>query len=327
MRRILLFGSIVALVLVVNLVGNGRGSRTLAQESTPATACVAPDLPPATPVPVEDGTEHDHEATPEAQAETEDAGPMSLATPEGEAPADEATAAATIAGVENLIACINTGDYVGLTALMTESFIHTVLGVPSSADVPATFDGAVPLEVVSLDNVLTYEDGSSSVDIVYTGLFNGPGGISAERWFIVEDGGYLKINFLAPIAMPDGALPEAIVVDVTMVDYAFALGQSTLPANTPIIFRLANTSAGGEGHVAVLVTYPEGTTPETLISGESDVEASTAFLAEVYLDPGQTGDMAVTGLEAGTYFLVCYVATPDGTPHHDLGMVAQVTVE
>ncbi len=252
---------------------------------------------------------------------------MSLATPEGEAPADEATAAATIAGVENLIACINTGDYVGLSALMTESFIHTVLGVPSAADVPASFEGAVPLEVVSLDNVLTYEDGSASVDIVFTGFFNGPGGISAERWFIVEDGGFFKINIITPIAMPEGALPGAVVVDVTLVDYAFALSESTLPANTPIIFRLTNQSAGGEGHVAALLTYPDGTTPESLISGESDIQASTAFFAGAYLDPGQTGEMAVTGLEAGMYFLVCDVATASGTPHHDLGMVAQVTVE
>ncbi len=58
MRRFVLLGPIVALVLVVNIVGFAHVSRTLAQESTPATACVAPELPPATPVPVEDGTEH-----------------------------------------------------------------------------------------------------------------------------------------------------------------------------------------------------------------------------------------------------------------------------
>jgi hypothetical protein len=35
----------------------------------------------------------------------------------------------------------------------------------------------------------------------------------------------------------------------------------------------------------------------------------------------------VEDLAPGTYTLVCDVTTPDGTPHWQLGMVAQFTVE
>ena len=137
----------------------------------------------------------------------------------------------------------------------------------------------------------------------------------------------LKVDNVTQVPLPEGALPGALVVEVRMVDFAFALSQTTLPANTPIVFRITNESSSGAGHVAVTLTYPDGTTAESLITGETDLEASTGFFGALYLEPGQSGDFGVTGLEPGTYFLACDVTTSAGTPHHDLGMVSQITVE
>jgi uncharacterized cupredoxin-like copper-binding protein len=123
-------------------------------------------------------------------------------------------------------------------------------------------------------------------------------------------------------------LPGATVIDVQMVDFAFALSKYTVPANTPVIFRTTNNSGTGSPHVNVVLTYVEGTTAEGLIEGEVNLEeASTGFFGAVFLEPGQSGDLAFESLAPGTYFLVCDVETEDGTPHFELGMVSQVTVE
>ena len=69
---------------------------------------------------------------------------------------------------------------------------------------PATFEGVGPFDVVSLDNVQTYDDGTVSVDFVYGGFFNGPGGVTAERWYLVEEDGDLKVDNITQISMPEG---------------------------------------------------------------------------------------------------------------------------
>jgi len=336
MRRILLFGPVVVLVLVLNLVGAGSGARAVAQESTPVAGCEGPELPPGTPTPMEDAASpaadhaegEDHEATPtgDEAAEGEEES-FEMATPEGVMPAAEADAATAIAGMENVIACFDTGDYPAAGALMTDRFIQEFLGIPTVYDVPANLEGAAPFEVVSLDNAQTYADGSYSVDFIYSGFFNGPCGITAERWFLVDEGGYLKVDNITQISLPEGALPGALVVDVTMVDYAFALSQTTLPADTPIIFRLTNATSSGAPHVGVVLTFEAGTTAEAVISSETEIGEPTGFFGALYLEAGDSGEFGVTGLAAGTYFLACDVETEAGNPHYELGMVSEITVE
>jgi uncharacterized cupredoxin-like copper-binding protein len=330
MRRVLLIGRVLVLGVLVNVAGLLAAFSVTAQEATPVASCVAPELPPGTPTPMEEapaaedeGEEHDHAATPGAEEEEAPVGEMTL--PVG-TPADAETAAAVTAAIQNLIACIDSGEYLKAGALATTNFIQNFLGVPTVYDVPSTFEGVGPFEVRSLDNAQTYDDGSVSIDFVYGGFGNGPGGISSERWFFVEEDGLLKLDNILPISLPEGALPGALVVEVTMVDYAFALSQTTLPANQPIVFRVTNASSSNAGHVAVILTFAEGTTVEALIAGESDVEP-TGFFGALYLDPGQSGDLGVTGLGAGTYFLACDVETEAGTPHYDLGMVTEIRVE
>jgi len=112
-----------------------------------------------------------------------------------------------------------------------------------------------------------------------------------------------------------------------MVDYAFSLSQTTIPANQPVIFHLSNNSASMSGHVAILVTCQD-ITPVQLITGERDGEAEClGFFGAQYLEVGQTSDFIFTGLEPGNYILACDVETPDGISHVELGMVAEFVVE
>jgi uncharacterized cupredoxin-like copper-binding protein len=243
-------------------------------------------------------------------------------------PADPTAAGEAEAALANLINCINGGDYLAAAALMTDNFIQNFLEVPTPYDVPATFEGVQPIDVRSVSSAQTYADGRVSVDAVFTGLFGGPGSLGSARWSFVEEDGTYKLDHYQDVPLPEGALPGATVIDVQMVDFAFALSEYTVPANTPVIFRTTNHSGSGSPHVNVVLTYEEGMTAERLIKGEVNIEeASTGFYGAVFLEPGQSGDLAFESLAPGTYFLVCDVETEDGTPHYELGMVSQVTVE
>ena len=320
---------LVALVVLLSLVLVTPAS-VMAQEASPAASpmvgpCVAPELPPGTPTPMEEGTPAaEMEATPDG---AEDEATAVEEAPAG-TPADPTAAGEAEAALANLINCINGGDYLAAAALMTDTFIQNFIEVPTPYDVPATFEGVQPVDVRSVGNAQTYADGRVSVDMVFTGLFNGPGAIGSERFFFAEEDGTYKLDNVTPDPLPEGALPGATVIDVQMVDFAFALSEYTVPANTPVIFRTTNNSGTGSPHVNVVLTYTEGTTAEGLIEGEVNLEeASTGFYGAVFLEPGQSGDLAFESLAPGTYFLVCDVETEDGTPHYELGMVSQVTVE
>ena len=328
--RARLLASAMALLLALGMVLPAVAQDATPLATPPAGPCEAPELPPGTPTPREEATpEAEAEASPgveedQAVAAEEEAPP---AAPAG-TPAASAEAEAAEAALENLFNCINAGDYLAVAALLTENFIRNFIDVPTPYDVPATFEDVQPVAVRSLGNAQTYADGRVSVDAVYTGLFGGPGALASDRWFFVEEDGVYKLdNVQFGVPLPEGVLPGATVVDVQMVDFAFALDTYTIPAG-PVIFRTVNASAADHPHVNAVVTLREGTTAEQVIEGEVNAdEAYTGFFGAAFLEPGQTGDLAFERLEPGTYFLVCDVETADGTPHYELGMVAQITVE
>lgn len=332
--------SLVLVVMMLSFVAFAPAAA--AQEASPAASpmavtCDAPELPPGTPTPMEDAppaAAEDEPPAPDASPVDEEAPP---AAEEGAAevempagtPASEEEVAAVEAAVMNLFACLNEGNFLGAAALMTDNFVQGFLEAPTPYDAAVGLEeGFQTIEVLSTSNPQVYADGSASIEVAFAGLYNGPGGVGSARWTFVEEDGYWKLDNYMDVAVPEGVLPDAVIIDVHLVDYAFALSQSTIPAETPVIFRTSNTSASGAPHVNVVVTFDEGTTPQQVISGEIDpFEASTGFFGAIFLEPGMSGDLAFTGLEPGTYFLVCDVETADGAPHYELGMVAQITVE
>ena len=324
MHRTLLLLPILILAVVLNL----RFAGALAQDASPAAGeCVAPELPPGTPTPQEDlsAFEEAEEAEDIAQ---EEAGTLTATPADDGTAADTATAETAIAAMENLVNCLNARDYLAAAALTTPFFVENFIEVPTVYDFAASLEGAVPIEVLRIENALVYADGTVSVDFIYGGFFSGPTAVTAERWYYVPEDGAYKLNWISPIPLPVDVLPGATVVEVVMVDYAFYVEPKTVPAGAPVIFRVTNQAASTTGHVAVLLTYPAGTTAEQLIAGEVDVmEGATGFLGAIYLEPGQEADLAFTSLDAGVYFFGCDVETETGHLHFELGMVSQITVE
>ncbi len=242
------------------------------------------------------------------------------------AASDEVASAAT-AGLENVVSCIGLGDMDGLAALMTPNMLMFVTGGTDPAAVPGAMEGVAPMDVAHIGEATVDSSGRVGLPIVFGGLFNAPGSQVAETWYLVDDGGYWKVDGIQATTIPDGLYPDATILEIHMVDFAFALSENSIPTG-PVILRLSNTSFTHQGHVGATLTLTEGNTSESIISGDELPEDQvTGFFGSIYLDAGLTGDLYFADLAPGLYTIACDVATPDGTPHWQLGMVAQFTVE
>jgi hypothetical protein len=295
----------IALALGVSMLAGGLPA--LAQDASPASgACDAPPLAAA--------------ATVESEASPAPMGADAVAA------SDDVAAAAT-AGLENLISCIGSGDMEAVAALMTPSMVAFLTGDTDPAAVPEAMAGVAPMEVAHVGSPTVDSSGRVGVPIVFGGFLNQPGAQVAETWYLVEDGDYWKIDGFQATTIPDSVYPDATILDVQMVDFAFALSENAVPTG-PVILRFSNTSFTHQGHVGVTLTLTEGNTIESIImSDELPEDQVTGFLHAIYLEPGVTGDIYIAELQPGLYTLVCDVSTPDGIPHWMLGMVTQFTVE
>jgi hypothetical protein len=316
-------GLAIGLALLA-LAGVSITHAAVASAQETATECVAPEPPPGTPTPME-------ERTPEAMAEMEHE--VEEATPVAGTPADEATAAQVQAAVQNYAACYNTGDPTKWVPLLTENYLVATYGSANPYDAIAQEEGFPhpAAELVSIGNAMTYDDGRVSADVE---------AILGEHWFVhsrlffVEDEGYWKLDqedFLKP--EPEG---DTVVVGVNFVEvvdeatgettYAFEPNVATITQQPVIILRAISPEANQEMHEMAVIQLPEGAEPTGLLDGTVPFE-DVRFIGVVFdIPPGGQQDLALVNLEPGTYWLVCFFPSPDGTPHIARGMVTQITV-
>jgi hypothetical protein len=313
------FGFVIALLVALSLIGSSVAV-TSAQEASPSPTgtCDAPALPPGTPTP--------HEATPEG-------GMAGMATPEMAAspaveatpaelagtPADEATAAEVIAAAQNIVNCLESGNLEAAVALMTPEFILSFFGYTNPYDLLAGGDlEGTTFGNFTAENVLTYDDGSVSVDVTY---MQSEYQFVAERWFLVQDEGYWKIDRLVTMQpQPEG---DTAVLGVAMTEYAFTPNAPSVTGQPVVIFHGINQ--GAEPHEMAVLRLPEGVTVEQLLEDESLFD-QVEFIGFNFYEPGQEGDIALVGLDPGVYTLVCFVTAPDGQPHAAKGMYVDIEV-
>lgn len=278
----------------------------------PMPECVAPDLPPGTPTPMD-------MASPEAM----DMMPMPAASPEVEAErtgavADEATTAAAQAAAMNVVACLNSGNLEGVVALMTTNAMETEFGSGNPYDVMMFLEGFT-FEGFTTGTVYAYDDGSVSVDVQYN---QGPYQVVGERWNLVQDGDYWKLDgFGAAAPTVEG---DTTVVGVSLTDYAFTFNVSSVVQPEVLQFQVRND--GAELHELVLFRMPEGVTVEDIVADPEGTIPEDAFIGAVFAAPGEQTDMVLVGLEPGKYVAICFIPTPDGVPHFAEGMIAEFEV-
>ncbi len=317
---------LVALLATMTL-GVSRAGIASAQDATPAASptagpCDAPALPPGTPTPPE------AQATPEmnmaspAAAETEAAGEATAVVVEEVAqatPADEATASEAAAAATNLANCINGGNLEGAVALMTTHFTEELFGTGNPYDVIPNLQGTT-FGNFTTGAASSYADGSVSVDVSY---MQTEYQFISERWTLVQDGGYWKIDALESLSpQPEG---DTGVLGFTLTEYAFTAVGATEITEMPVLLIHASNQ-GAEPHEVIVLKLPEGLTVDQLLADES-LFSQVEFIGQTFYEPGQEGDMALINLPPGTYTLVCFVTAPDGQPHAAKGMVSEFTVD
>jgi plastocyanin len=146
---------------------------------------------------------------------------------------------------------------------------------------------------------------------------------------MVEQDGYWMLERTPGELVPDGMFPDANVVTVEMVDFAFALDQNEIPAGQ-VILRFVNSSYTHAAHVAGIVTLADDTiTSEDIIQMDAlpPDDQLTGFYGGLYLESGGSADVIFEDLQPGTYTMACDFETEAGVPHFMLGMVAQFDVK
>jgi len=316
MRRLF---ALVAFLLALSLV-----TPALAQDASPAASpvagdCVAPEVPPGTPTPMEPEASPAAgdilEATPEGDVEiVPEASPE---IPVGE-PAPEDVVAAVEAAIANAVSCLNAGDYVAFAALHTEAGLMAECGTTNVYDAPMCFEGIPPVVSADVTDVQVHDDGRVSADLVLQfGSF-----LMRERTFFVvsDDGTYL---FDPGVELPADVPEGATVIDGEMADYEFILSETSAPAGD-IAFNVTNT--GQYPHELVMLQLPEGITVEDVFADES-LFAQVRFFGFTYADPGQAANpMVLVDMQPGVYTLVCFIDVPEGVPHVMRGMITEFEV-
>jgi hypothetical protein len=316
MRRTLIGVLIVALLFPFGITS------AIAQDASPmAGECLAPEIPPGTPTPMEDMEMEmgSPPASPEAGMATPEDEMAMPPLPEpltGGAPADDATAAEVETAVRNLESCIASGMFVEASSLYTANGLMQVCGTANPYDGEFCWSG-LEITVESVENVQTYEDGSLSADVTYQ-FFNA---LQAEQFVFVREGDFLLIDAVIPleVEIPEGAT----VITGELVDYEFVLDATSAPAGD-IAFEVTNT--GEYPHELVVMALPEGVTIDDLLEDESLFE-QVQFFGFTFAEPGQDAPPAVlVDMEPGTYMVVCFVDVPEGVPHVMRGMVLEFEV-
>jgi len=120
--------------------------------------------------------------------------------------------------------------------------------------------------------------------------------------------------------------PTANVVNITGTDFAFQ-APDTIPAG---LTTLKFVNAGKEPHQAVLMRIDSGKTMADVATLMKDPNAKVpgwiAFPTGANgVVPGDSSNATAT-LVPGHYALLCFISSPDGTPHANKGMVHPIEV-
>jgi hypothetical protein len=125
--------------------------------------------------------------------------------------------------------------------------------------------------------------------------------------------------------LPDGVSTEldedAQRVDVSAIEYDFVFDA---PSAGAVSFVMSND--GEEAHYMGIGKLAEGVTLEEALEAD-DPDEVTEFTADSDVAaPGDEAVLTFEDLEAGEYGMVCFIPTPDGTPHAFVGMAVPFTV-
>ena len=198
-------------------------------------------------------------------------------------------------------------------------------------------------EGVTMDDfneALATDDGFGAVSLVT--LLGGPEimpGQTSSMTVELVPGEYMLMELgedgpgdIIPFTVVEGDMTESMAApeaDVTlnMVDFAYDM-PTTIPSGE-LLWHVVNS--GEQWHEAAIFRVPEGTTVESMLSGEQSDEDGEEYGQVFTWSPMSEGAeaWATVSLEPGTYAVLCFLPDLNGdfAPHVDHGMVQVFTVE
>jgi hypothetical protein len=257
--------------------------------------------------------------------------------PEGQA-ADAGVAGLVAKTVANYAACYNEGQANGdpalYVSLQSENYWVANSGSANPYDVVANESGGPPLsvEVISVDNAMTYDDGriSGDVQVVLGGHWWAHNrmyfSLGSDLTWKLDEEAYLRpepegetvsVNGISIVETKDEA------AGTTTYEFKF-LGSPSILQTDVLVFNVTNS--GAELHEAVVVQLPEGADPLGLLDGTVAFEDVVFYGGVFGIYPGQTQDLALVNMEPGTYTVLCFFTDALGTPHAVNGMIGQFEI-
>jgi uncharacterized cupredoxin-like copper-binding protein len=117
-------------------------------------------------------------------------------------------------------------------------------------------------------------------------------------------------------------LPDADV-EVQLLDYAFDV-PATIDGDATVA---VTNSSQAEPHEMVVMQVDEGVTRDDIVAAlHAGDPLPGAGVGGMQAIPPGTTQLLHLDLAPGRYFVICVVPLPDGRPHVDAGMIAEVTV-
>lgn len=276
-------------------------------------------------------------ATPESRAPLSDASLTPVATPRPTAPPatpdPQAVFTTELRSVaEALAACLSDGSAGTVTDLATENYLGQLyaggapLTVAEYLDLAPALD-PVPVRILDLENA--HRRGDEIATATITSVVGNQ--LLREEWRFVQTTAADRGRGESPWRV-DGAEPlpptpprGATTLDITLAEYSIAIEG---PATTGQDVVLTGTNLGAEDHEMLVLRFEDGfTTGDLLRAAGPSLPDLVRWVGQATVPAGATTDLILTGLEPGTYTVVCLLPTDRGTPHLALGMAATFAVE
>ncbi len=324
--------SLFAALLMVLMLAVSSVPAALAQDATPAAEgeCIAPEVPEGTPEPMPEmggSPEAMDMASPEASPAASPAAEEPPMPPTGEVVEDEDVIDEASAGILNIYACFNEGNFLGGAALLTEKIRIEFTGSANVYTAAAALEGFLgdnTFDDVTIKEVLDLGDGRLAVDNSVT--------LGKQRSrtldVLVEEDGFLKLDETYELApeTTENSVTVGLQAATDESEYAFALTPASIPAQPAVIIHLFNI--GEMEHEAVIFQTPEDFDPISLLEAEGpeDLPEGVEFIGAGFVPVGGTTDLLLVDLEPGTYTIYCFIPAPDGEPHAAKGMITQLTI-
>jgi hypothetical protein len=203
-RSVVLYLSLAFLALPLLSAGHlfPLGAQDTTRTGTPTTGpCVAPLVPPGTPTPWE------APPTGEAAAAVEDVATPEPTPPPVGMPADQATVDRVVVAEDNLVSCLNAGEWLAAAALFTPEYWASPRGIGTANlyDFARHLeeDVSAPQEMVAVEHVEVLADGRFRDEATY--YFGDV--LFRERDYWVERDGYLLYDWAETLSVDGTPVP------------------------------------------------------------------------------------------------------------------------